>query len=352
MLDKGKTNALILTAVCVALIGGLVYVLFFNTHALITLDDPSSIVSSSAYLDMTAVVTADGNCYIRGSRVEKSHPYGVANVRQYRNQYNTLALEQADRFVQIYSGGDAIAVNLSKNGGTIITANNKLYLFSDTDSFLRPSYFCENIQDAKLVGDRVYVLTTDGVWGYYTISSQKNFVAITDRITKFKIADLDKSLWLLTKDRVLLTCENVDNPQNTIRCADNVDDFDVICVEARMQPHYLLGYIRNNEAFCYDGYGFPTETDLDALKMVNANAISISAYLKGIIVVTPERQALVYGKDFGDDATFHGNTIAENVINISTSLLSVNLALESKEMICCGSLPSSQFISIQDIIRQ
>lgn len=325
-----------------------------STEKLEYLDDNLLITHSDTYSNMTAVVATNGNCYIRGNMVNNKTTFGVDNVKKYNKQYDSLDVSLTDKFVQIYSGKDAKSIELSQNGGTIITLDNKVYIFTDMNEYKTPLYFCENAVCAKLLKDKVYILTPKGDFGYRTITAPNDFILLKSNILQFRIMDLDYSTWILTNDNQLLiySCSEIINKPDCL--LENIASFDAMCLEFNSnisKPLYSFGYItQEQKVFYYKGYGLPEVNKTTEISVKNENN-NIAVYSRGVITIDKKQNAYVYGNDLLENHSFSGELIAKDVVNISTSIYSINIASNSSELISCGKFPSSKFIFINDIIQ-
>jgi len=337
----------------------IVFLLFGCSYAyssLVFYDDSVRIIASSnSTRDITAIVTEEGNCYIRGFLHEDSC-YGVQDVTTYTKRYNNIFDPSApDRFVQIYDQGDAKDIILSEEGGCIVTNQNKLLIFSNNCvQYTYPTYFCDNIISAKLVEDMVYILNTDHCFGYYEINSPGQFVQLRSNIQKFILPNGDTSLWLHTADGVLEMYESIDNLSEATHSIDDIFCFDVMCfysAPSLQNAGYSFAFINNKgEIFYYRGYGFPIEEKKNEVKIIQDKGESVATYSNGAIVLDQCRASL-YGEDIFGDKTYEGLVLADDVIDISSGMSSLNIASEDRFQ-AFGILPSSTTISIEELTVQ
>lgn len=318
-------------------------------------ENTSLVTASSTTQSTTAIVTEEGDCYIRGY-VSEDLPYGVSDISAYQMRYNNIFDPFApDRFVRIYNQHDAKNIILSGEGGCIITKQNALLVFSNNFAeYTYPTYFCNNIIYAKLVADRVYVLNTDHSFGYYEIASPDQFVQLRAGVKKFISSNADSSLWLLTENGVLEMYEDINNLEEKSHSIDDISCFDMICFDYSPRlPHngYSLAYMTNGgKIFCYRGYGFPIEEKKNEVKEIRATGESVAAYSEGIIVLN-QGSALIFGKDIYRDYAFDGVVLADDVIDISADMSTLNVTT-TDQFLSFGSLPSSTTYYISEYIEE
>lgn len=351
-----KNKRLIILSICLMCVISLavgIYIHFFGTYNLVFLEDSQSIIFSDSWTKVTAVVSEAGNVFVRGEWVDEPSPFGVEDIRQYRNQYNLLDFSKADRFVEIYNGNDAISVELSDLGGVIITKQNQAVLFVHTGKYRLPSFFCEDVLKAKLYGTRVYILSTDGCFGYRDISSPSSWTLICENVKDFSIPDGDHTVWLLSTENELVVYKEDDGYDSALVCLKDVACFDVLCAETPdvyPSAKYSLGIVlTNGTPLYYNGKGIPTEESKFEEYPVKAH--DVLAYSNGIIILDQNGIATIYGKEDLIDVFYQGELLAENVIDFSSSIFSVNLITKDQGMLCIGSLPSSRWIEFRDVIE-
>ena len=264
-----------------------------------------------------------------------------------------MNINKANDFVQIYDKADAIFVNLSDNGGTIITLDHDLYIFTRNENYKTPKFFCNGIVYAKLVEDRVYVLTAGQVFGYYNITNPELFFEIKTDVVASKVTDMDQSIWLLMQNKQLLVgTKDVQN--DWLCCAVDVDTFDVLTVESL--PHnthaqYSVGYVSNGQVFYYNGHGIPQLDLEDNWKLIAEDATDVTAYSEGVIYLNAKKQAFIYGRDYLSDDFFNGEILGRSVLDVSAGLFNITIALENKTPIYVGTLPSSETVYINEIVK-
>lgn len=346
-----KNGIVLITVACIVLVLLSSLCVNYLENRLIILSDETAIASSSSYWNMTAVIAQDGNCYIRGDMVSSTSPYGIDDVKQYNKRYQSLNINKANDFVQIYDKADAISVNLSDNGGTIITSDHDLYIFTGNENYKTPQFFCKGIVYAKLVEDRVYVLSSGRVFGYYNIADPELFFAIKTDVVAAKVTDMDQSIWLLMQNKQLLVgTKAVQN--DWLCCAVDVDAFDVLTVESlprNTHAQYSVGYVSNGQVFYYNGHGIP-QSDLDGhWKLIAEDATDVTAYSEGIIWLNAEKQVFIYGRDYLSDDFFNGEILGRGVVDVSAGLFNITIAMENKPPVYVGTLPSSETVYINEI---
>ena len=331
------------------------YPILVGNHDLVFLPEDAIVTSVATHMEMTAVVTAEGNCFLRGPLVSDEIPFGVTDIPAYCSQYSTLNLDKANRLVQIYSGGDAETISLSDTGGTIISRTQELYLFSDAAPYRTPQFFCTGVIAAKLYRDRVFVLTTDNTLGYYEITKPSEFVALKTAVTEFIITDLDGRLWYLTDGGELWTSEPAKTIDTGICLFANVLRFDVLCTNHYpdiLDPEYVLCYmVEDGSVYSYSGNGLPTQETVKQIVTVSSIA-DVYTYAGGIILLDDEDNATVYGNELVGNKKYDGVMLAPKVRNISTSSLCINIVTEQKKLLSCGHLPNSSLVCIEEIIAE
>jgi len=311
-----------------------------------------SVICASTYNQMTGIVADDGNCYIRGPWVSVEKPYGVKNVKNYTKIYQSLNTNLADHFVRIYDKEDARSITLSSYGGAIVTSQNTVYIF-DNKQYKTPTYFSADAIYAKLWDNKVFVLTTDGVLGYYDISFTNKLSVLMKQVKKFVINDLDGSLWILTTDGRILAYSSIYEIGKAILCVNNAVVFDVLCTEnLRTLPNarYSFAYADSQgKLYFYDGYGIPSSKSLQEIPEAIGQVLDVTTYSGGIVVLDKEKNLFVHGRDLIGDEFFQYKSLATNVTYISSSIDSVSFSTAENGYIYCGLLPSSSFITLRDI---
>lgn len=325
-----------------------------KSNEVVYLENSPKVTFADVYEKMTAVIAEDGNCYIRGSSVSESTPFGVKNVSQYIKQYDSLDVSKVDNFVQIYSGNNAISIELSSNGGAIVTKNNEVWLFADVQKYKTPNFFCNNAVSAKLHKDEVYILTQNGELKLFGIDDPDKTVLLCNDVVDFKVMEHDESIWVLTADNELVIFRRVNDVLVEQCKIENIVSFDGMSLEynrSLSKGLYSVGMVSNQGiTMYYKGYGYPESQNLKRISTDN-KTLFVSAYSKGLIVTDENNDSFVYGADLISDDTYSGNLLAQNVINVSAGRFGLSVVSNENELISIGLFPSSKYVAIGDIIN-
>lgn len=247
---------------------------FVDKNGLLIMSEDERIVDLDCIGHLSAIVSDRGNCYICGEVLHGNRYYGLSD--ESRSKYNRLY----NTYVAIYDGGDAVSVELSADGGCIITDKQEVYLFlndnyssdiqqfdNNDGSFQTPKLFCSGYIDAKLANDgRIYLLKENGDFGYVTVSEADEFHNLSHNIMKFQFTQLLKEndiiLYLLNKDNELFSINYKGAPVSTnISNMKSIVDFDVLPC---FNNYHAFSVLKDNgDAYAYGGLIYHPENNSD-----------------------------------------------------------------------------------------
>lgn len=290
------------------------YISKFATFNLELLDEKTQKISYASFCfdDETAIVTEDGNCYVRGSIARVPAILGVEKQKQYENRYNKF---QENRFVKMYDKGDAEKIELSPDGGTIKTKNGDLLLFTPViEGYGYPKLFLQDVNEGKLYGDKVYATLSNGSFGRVSLTDNSKFTKICDDAKKFIC--LGKGLVVVLKNDGDLYLHNDENPELKL-VRDNVEDFEICGVEidTGKAPRYTCAILsKDHTASFHSEMCFSLEDFFEKEFEDVGKAIDIAAFNRGILIVNESGQAMVFGNEIYpfDPPVIDGLVVCEN----------------------------------------
>ena len=316
----------------------------YPTDKLVFLDQDAPVQDADVYVNIHAVVGENGNCYIRGIDPNQSFLYGVENTEQYKNLYKKLDFSQSAQFVEIYAGGDAEAVRLSGSGGAIVTKESKVYLFADVEGYEIPTYFCDDAKSAFPARDRVYVLTSAGIFGYREIQAPETFVPLAEHVQKFEISS--ESIWLLS-DKGILSVYTDEACAAALWQLEEVSQFDIY----NNGEKCVLSYIVNGACYYYEGFGVENAVKY-AAKLTDRGAAAAAVYNDGVIVLNENGQVQIFGNAIGAVKNHQGEIIRRNARKICGDFCSIAIITERGELIVAGSLPDDTNVTTSELIKK
>lgn len=325
----------------------------YPTDDLVFLNEGEAVKAADIYHDIDAIVAKDGNCYIRGMNPASSFLYGVENTEQYLNLYKTLDVSKSGKFTQIYSGGDAENVRLSDNGGVIVTNASEVLLFADIEGYRTPTHFCADARHALLVEDRVYVLTTEGTFGYREVKTPDTFVPVTAHIRQFEIGGNGYSFWLLS-DTDTLSVYTDEACEEALWQIEEVSNFDIWGGGADTdgtQHKSVFAYTAKGACYYYAGYDVEN-ADKFANRLVDRGAVSAAVYEGGVMVLNEEKEVRIFGQGIGTNDTFNGEVIARDAAKLCGDWVDLAIVTEKGALIVAGTLPDSTSVSTLDLIEK
>lgn len=326
----------------------------FKEH-LVFMEDGTPVCFADSYWQMNAVVSEAGNVYVRGALWSDDTTYGIPNVKEYKAQFRSLNFEKTDRFVQIYNAGDANTVILSNNGGIIITDINEAFVFCELENYRLPTFLCADAAHAKLDGSKVYLLNDEGSFGYIDLSFPEDRIQILEGIQSFCITDQDHSIWILNDKNELWVFVDGDLSDPPVLCSTEVMDFDASSTTSysRSEARYQIGIAKlDGTVSYYDDWGLPSADSMGAFTPLPIDCVlNITVYSHGVIVLDQEGNARAFGHDLLSDRIYNGEVIIKNACEVSAGSLSINFVTNDGHHIYAGSLPSSEFVELEELIQ-
>lgn len=338
MLKNLFSKRLFIVIAAISITSLLTYLTFFSALGLKLYDEKEKITFASQYSMKTAIVTEKGNVYINGEKDDAdAKVLGIKNFKRFNNLYNSF--RETD-FVCIYDKGDASKVMLSSQGGAIITKENILYLFGSFETkYLTPLKFADNAKSAFPVNDRIYVLKTDGVFGYYLISNPNVFVTLFKSVVDFYVMEKSEEIIILTDSGELFVAKY--NELNDFKLLiNNVGAFSSIQFYKSATPSAVISIItKDNELLGYETFGnFSIEKALSSTpRELGENIQAAVPYNDGIAAINTNGDLVVYGKDFDlNNSYLSGENIDKNCKMITSSAESVKVVMYDGSMKCYG----------------
>lgn len=348
-----KRGMIILLIVLISLLMAFMLVrCALSTDDLVFMDEGTPIKSADVYGNIDAVVTEKGNCYIRGKSVSTDYLYGVKNTHQYKNIYRALDFDKSLKFVEIYAGGDAEDIFLSKNGGVIITNKSDVYLFADIKGYEIPKKFCNNARYAQLDKERVYILTTDGQFGYCDIKKPNNFILLQQEVKQFEVRRGGQCVWLLSDSGELTVYSDLECKTKVLQI-DAVSQFDVWNGDPEPDVennwHYFT-YVSEGSCYYYSGRGLSNSESL-AHVILSEGAVRAAVYSGGVMVLNDKNEVQIFGSGLQHNDICNGEVIAKNAIDICGDVFKIVIVTTDGTLIAGGTLPDSSSISVADLVE-
>ena len=313
-----KKKTIIITAVIIISLAFAVK-LCFNDYTNIYLNNShAAIAFADSYYYTIGLVTQEGNCYVKGSLSDEEN-YGVDKVPP-----SWLLLND---YLKIYDKCDAEAIDLTAEGGTIITRTHDVYLFLNRqEKYHVPTLLTSGYTQACAWDQsHIYLLTESHDFGYVSSDNPDAFHLIMTNVEKFvieqKTAEQGAVALVLTNNHQLFVLEG-DNikPDEHI---DHIIDFDVLC------PHIGLSVISllrdDHHAFCIIGdneLSYETLSDQSLYQECGSEINSVESYNRGIAMKDYRDRVFLYGDDFHFKNTtlpnydFHGECVFTDVSSV------------------------------------
>lgn len=330
---KRKRQLLIIIAVVLSLII-ICFFTFFVATGLFIKPNNEEITFLSAHNSTVAAVTDIGNVYVKGD-VSHELRYGVDRFRQF-------LIRNSDTFVKIYDKNDAITVNLSEDGGCIITKQSDVYVFiNSSEKYQTPTYLCSGYNKAYLADDNIYLLNSNGEYGFISIEKPDIFNLLCKDVVDFDIEYSNSELYpygisfVLTKNNHLYVSDLKKAINDTEAYIEDVAGFNSIAFCAdylndnKMKKYIEISIVnRKGEAFWYEGdldENYDRIVDQTNYVKVGNDVSIVASYPRGCAMLDDKHQVSLYGYDFGHEDFISGQILFYDVMNIFSS--SSNLIL-------------------------
>lgn len=339
---------------------------FVDKDGLLIMSEDERIVDLDCIGHLSAIVSDRGNCYVYGEGLRGNRYYGLNE--ESRSKYNRLY----NTYVGIYDVGDAVSIELSADGGCIITDKQEVYLFlndnysSDTlqtdnskASFQTPKLFCTGYVDAKLGNDgRLYLLKENGDFGYVTVSEAEDYHNLSHNIMKFQLTQLnnedDPIIYLLNKDNELFSINYKGESASTnISNMNDVVDFD--CLSCFNNYHAFSVLKDNGDAYAYWGLIYHPDKESDShatFELVGIGIDSVESYCLGTAMLDKQGDVRLFGSDSSSrmpedyQLIFSGETVFHNIESIYGSNETLILIHKSGKLEQFGRQPDNTYQSI------
>lgn len=326
MAKKSFCNAVKILLLIVVSTMIIMYLFFFSSLGL-PVYDGEKIIFADQYLARTAIVTQEGRVYINGTQDDaRSKVLGIDNVHRYKNLYNS---GRETSLVCIYNKNDAAKVCLSLKGGAIITKNSELYIFSSLSSkYETPQFFAQNVKNAIAYENKIYILTTNGIFGFYYLSDQMHFTPLLYSVAYFDVLEESKELILISAKGELYIMKCGTEPIKYSQCfLKNIESISAVQFYVETTPAISVCVVnKEGELVLYSLLGsFDVQKALHQTpKRLAQNIKNAAAYEYGVAAIDQADNLLVYGKDFSfNNIVLDGDVICENCILISSSAESI-----------------------------
>lgn len=319
---KGKKVTVIsISAVILAL--AIIYLIFFPTLGLHIYNGKDEIISAAQSFSRTAIVTKSGDVYINGSLDDAAGgSLGIAKPKRYRNLYNS---GRELKFVSLYSGHNAASVWLSRDGGAVITNGKEAYVFSSkSKSYSTPAKFADNILCARPSGERVYLLTADGRFGFSSLDDSSAFTELMKSVKSFELAPEGDEILIVATDGRLCVA---DSSGSVTESAQNVAEVSIAQSSHDGMSETVISIVRTDGVLLrYTAKSsFKTADVLSSTPDELAHGIkSAVSYCSGTVAIDAQGNALAYGKDFGfGNSELNGTVICADCKKLSSTDQSV-----------------------------
>ncbi len=317
------------------------------------LDEETKVSYAAQYGDIHALISDNGNCYIRGSYISRENPYGLANAQAYEKFIDQTFpfSKDLDKFVLLYDGQDAKKIILSYNGGVIITTKQELLLFYGTETYLTPTIFTDGIIDAKLVDDKIYAVKTTGDFGYYSVDNRDDFSVIVSNVKGFKQAE---NIFLIhTNENELIVSDDTFTEEQLNSRFNNVVSYSINCSDCLKVGHdIIISYVTEN-GNCFYKRGCNTELETfqstPSYQKIASSILNVSVYGEGVILLDKNNNALVYGNELVGETFFNQQLISENVSYVSGDRKTIFIIRKDGSYVYCGGYINGQFDDIEDM---
>ena len=314
-----KVTVISISAVILAL--AIIYLIFFSTLGLHIYNGKDEIISAAQSFSRTAIVTKSGDVYINGSLDDAAGgSLGIANTKRYRNLYNS---GRELKFVSLYSGHNAASVWLSRDGGAVITNDKEAYVFS-SKSYSTPTKFADNIFCARPSGERVYLLTADGRFGFSSLDNPSAFTELMKSVKSFELAPESNEILIVTTDGRLCVADSsgsvTESAQNVAEVSiaqSSHDGMSETVISIVGTDGVLLRYTTKNSFKAADVLSSTPDELAHGIK-------SAVSYCSGTVALDAQGNALAYGKDFGlDNSELNGTVVCTDCKKLSSTDQSV-----------------------------
>lgn len=319
---KGKKVTVIsISAVILAL--AIIYLIFFSTLGLHIYNGKDEIISTAQSFSRTAIVTKSGDVYINGFLDDAAGgSLGIAKPKRYRNLYNS---GRELKFVSLYSGHNAASVWLSRDGGAVITNGKEAYVFSSkSKSYSTPAKFADNILCARPSGERVYLLTADGRFGFSSLDDSSAFTELMKSVKSFELAPEGDEILIVATDGRLCVA---DSSGSVTESTQNVAEVSIAQSSHDGMSETVISIVRTDGVLLrYTAKSsFKTADVLSSTPDELAHGIkSAVSYCSGTVAIDAQGNALAYGKDFGfGNSELNGTVICADCKKLSSTDQSV-----------------------------
>lgn len=311
------------------------------------LDENLSITAITQENDAHLLIAEDGNCYIRNEWISEEKPYGLKNAKDYRKFISKTFPFSKDlnEFVMLYDGGNAKEARLSYNGGVIITNESDLLLFcNDNTNYSVPTKFASEIIDGKLVDDRVFLIQSDGFFGYRSIENKDTFIPILSDVADFKQTE---NIFIIrtNKNEIIISDDSFSADQLDKRIEDVVS-YSLDCVDCTVDHDIIMTYVKSDGSCFYRRGGRDELSEFQCSELyqkISDTALEASVYRNGVVFIDHSYNACVYGKEFTGETLFEGKIIANNVKSVSGDRGSIFVLLNDGTYIYYGSLINGEY---------
>ena len=317
---KGKKVAVIsISAVILAL--AIIYLIFFSALGLHIYNGKDKIISAAQSFNRTAIVTKSGDVYINGSLDDAADgSLGIANPKRYRNLYNS---GRELKFVSLYNGHNAASVWLSRDGGAVITNDKEAYVFS-SKSYSTPAKFADNILCARPSGERVYLLTADGRFGFSSLDDSSAFTELMKSVKSFELAPESDEILIVTTDGRLYVA---DSSGSVTQSAQNISEVSIAQSSYDGMSETVISIVRTDGVLLrYTAKNsFKAADVLSSTPDELAHGIKFAvSYCSGTVAIDAQGNALAYGKDFGlGNGELNGTIVCADCKKLSSTDQSV-----------------------------
>ncbi len=332
---KKNRKKIIIITVALSLIF-IFFVMFFITKGILTKPDNEGIESLSIEDGNAIGIVSDvGDVYIRGIISQKNN-FGTDFIqRSFDFIRSWLFIDYNNIFIRIYDKNDAVSVNLSENGGCIITKQSDVYVFVNGSSVYKtPTLLCSGYKKAYLAGDKVYLLRSDGAFGTVDIDNPSEFNELGSNVVDFDVEYSSykpypyEVYFALTEDNRLYIMNADETINNSGKYIDNVVNFDTVSVASKepshgdddIKKHINISLLNsNNQVFWYEGNLFEDYSkiaDINNYTLTGSDISKFVSYSSGIAMLYDKAQVSVYGYDLSNEDFISGEVVFNDVKDI------------------------------------
>lgn len=342
-----KLFIIVLIFICVVVL--VIYLNFFSTLGLQLYDDSEKIIFVNQHSNKSAIITQSGCVYINGEKNDaQGNELGLKKPKRFNNLYNSF---KEDAYVLIYDKCDAANIMLSSSGGAIVTQNNVLYVFGNNDKKIyTPVQFADNVKSAFLEKDRVYILTTNGDFGFCHLNSPDNFIILKQSVATFTVIEDSNEILVLTENNKLFLrqAENV-TTTDFIELTDDIAFFSVITYYDIAMPVTSVSVVTvTGDLLCYKNIGkFSVNGAFEAtFKKIDTKIRIAVPYRYGVVALNESDEILVHGNNFGmDDEQLNGKIVLQDCKSVTSSVDTVRVIKTDGKMVCYGYTNSQTYRS-------